>query len=418
MQIYDKFSFDEKNRIFFVFLTKIFCVKQKLKDLSNSIFKDTLQTRRYLHQHPELSFKEFETTAYLINEIKQLGLPIITKYAKTGLVTKIEGKNPEKKSILLRADIDALPIFEKTETPYKSLNQGVMHACGHDVHTASLLSAIKILQQIKSDFEGTVWCIFQPAEEELPGGAKQMIDNGLLDDIKPSVAIGQHTIPNIEAGKIGVRAGNYMASTDEIYITLKGNGGHAALPHEITDTVLLASQLIVNLQQIVSRFIPASIPAVLSFGKIIANGATNIIPSEVKIEGIIRIMSEKWRKKVHEKIKEIIQSTVNSFDASFDLEIRHGYPVLYNDPKATTIFKEQAIDFMGKEQVLDLDIRMTAEDFAYFSHQVPVVYYRLGTGNVSKNITNPLHSPLFDVDEEVLRFAPGLLANTALTFLK
>ena len=393
-------------------------MEQRLKDFSNNIFKETLQSRHYLHQHPELSFQEFETTSYLINEIKRLGLPIFTQYAETGIVTKVEGKNPQKKSIALRADIDGLPILEENEVVYKSQNAGVMHACGHDVHTASLLSAIKILLQFKTEFEGTVWCIFQPAEEKLPGGAKQMIDNGLLKDIQPAIVIGQHTMPNIETGKIGVRAGNYMASTDEIYLTLKGKGGHAALPHEITDTVLLASELIVKLQQIVSRFVPAFIPTVLSFGKIIANGATNIIPSEVKIEGTFRTMDEVWRKKVHTKITEVIRLMVDSFGADFTLEIRHGYPVLYNNPEATALFKKQAIEFLGNDNVLDLDIRMTAEDFAYYSHAVPSVFYRIGTGNKQKNIISPLHSPIFDIDEEVLRFSPGLLANAAITFLK
>ena len=392
-------------------------MKQKIKTLSNDFFKETLEVRRYLHKHPELSFKETKTTAYLSQAIKSLGLPVITKYADTGLVTKIEGLNPAKQSVLLRADIDALPIEEQNEVDYCSENKGVMHACGHDVHTASLLTAIKILVQLKNQFEGTVWCVFQPAEEKLPGGAKQMIDNGLLKDIQPAVVIGQHTMPNIEAGKIGVRAGNYMASTDEIYLTIKGKGGHAALPHEITDTVLLSSELIVKMQQIVSRFMPASIPTVLSFGKVIANGATNIIPDEVSIEGTFRTMNESWRKKVHKKIEEIIQLESDSFGTDFDLEIRHGYPVLYNDPQAVDRFKKEAIEFVGVENVLDLDIRMTAEDFAYYSHEVPSVFYRLGTGNKAKGITFPLHSSKFDVDEEVLRFAPGLLAHEALTFL-
>jgi len=392
-------------------------VKSNIKALSNDLFKETLEVRRYLHKHPELSFNETKTTAYLAQTIESLGLPIITKYADTGLVTKIEGRNPSKKSVLLRADIDALPIEEQNEVDYCSENKGVMHACGHDVHTASLLTAIKILFQLKNQFEGTVWCVFQPAEEKLPGGAKQMIDSGLLKDIQPVVVIGQHTMPNIEAGKIGIRAGYYMASTDEIYLTIKGKGGHAALPHEITDTVLLSSELIVKMQQIVSRFVPAFIPTVLSFGKVMANGATNIIPDEVRIEGTFRTMNEGWRKKVHKKIEEIVQLESDSFGTDFDLEIRHGYPVLYNDPQAVDRFKKQAIEFMGVENVLDLDIRMTAEDFAYYSHEVPSVFYRLGTGNKAKGITFPLHSSKFDVDEEVMRFAPGLLAHAALTFL-
>ncbi len=392
-------------------------MKKNIKALSNDLFKETLEVRRYLHKYPELSFKETKTTDYLAQIIKSLGLPVITKYAETGLVTKVEGHNPSKQSVLLRADIDALPIEEQNEVVYRSVNNGVMHACGHDVHTASLLTAIKILLHQKDQFEGTVWCVFQPAEEKLPGGAKLMIDNGLLKDIQPVVVIGQHTMPNIEAGKIGVRAGDYMASTDEIYLTIKGKGGHAALPDEITDTVLLSSELIVKMQQIVSRFVPASIPTVLSFGKVIANGATNIIPDEVRIEGTFRTMNEKWRIKVHKKIKEIIQLESHSFGTKFDLEIRYGYPVLYNNPKAVAKFKKQAIAFMGYDNVLDLDIRMTAEDFAYYSHRIPSVFYRLGTGNKAKGITFPLHSSKFDVDEEVMRFAPGLLAHTALTFL-
>ena len=393
-------------------------MKQKIKALSESLFEETRTIRRHLHKHPELSYQEHQTTAYIRQQVEALGLPVFTQYSDTGLVTKIEGQNPGTKSVAIRADIDALPITEQNDTVYKSENPGVMHACGHDVHTASLLSAIKILTILRKTFEGTVWCIFQPAEEKLPGGAKVMIDNGLLKDINPSVIIGQHTMPNIEAGKIGVRAGNYMASTDEIYLTVKGKGGHAALPHEITDTVLLTSELIVKMQQIISRFVPASIPAVLSFGKVIANGATNIIPSEVKVEGTFRIMSEEWREKVHEKIKTIIETTIESYGASYDLEIRHGYPVLYNNPDAVAIFKQQAVEFLGKENVLDLDIRMTAEDFAYFSHAAPSVFFRLGTGNKEKGITAPLHSPNFDIDEQVLKFAPGLLAYAALSFLK
>lgn len=393
-------------------------MKQKIKSLSNHFFEETKAIRHHLHQYPELSFQEFETTNYLKQQIEKMGLPVFTNYGETGLVAKIEGRKNDNKSIALRSDIDALPIVEENKLPYKSKKTGVMHACGHDVHMATLLSAIKILTTFKNDFSGTVWAIFQPAEEKLPGGAKQMIDKGLLKDIHPSVIIGQHTMPGMESGKIGVRSGNYMASTDEIYLTLKGKGGHAALPHEITDIVLMASELIVKMQQVVSRFVPAAIPTVLSFGKIVANGATNIMPAEVKIEGTLRMMNEEWRKKVHKKITEIIHSVVATYNADFDLEIRHGYPVLYNDPEATAIFKKQAIDFLGENNVLDLDIRMTAEDFAYFSHKVASVFYRIGTGNKRKNIISPLHSPTFDIDEEIFRFAPGLLANAALTFLK
>lgn len=391
-------------------------MKNKIQDLSRQLFDETVQTRRHLHRYPELSFKEFATTDYLTQKIEALGLPVFSQFSETGLLTKIEKGNAGKRSILLRSDMDALPIVEKNHIDYCSENNGVMHACGHDVHMASLLSAIKILLQ--QDFNGTIWCLFQPAEEKLPGGAKQMIDNGLLDFVKPDFVIAQHTLPNLEAGKIGVHAGYYMASTDEFYLTIKGKGGHAALPHEITDTVLLTSELIVKLQKIVSHFVPASIPTVLSFGKIVANGTTNVIPSEVKIEGTFRTMSEEWRIKTHDKITNIIDLTTQEFGADYDLEIRHGYPVLYNNPDAVAQFKEHAQHYLDAKNVLDLDIRMTAEDFAYFSQEVPSILYRIGTGNKDKGITHPLHSDAFNIDESVLEFSPGLMAFAAIGFLE
>jgi amidohydrolase len=392
-------------------------MKDKILELANKFHNETREYRRYIHMYPELSFNEFQTTEFIVDTIKNFeGVEIFTNFAETGLVAKIEGKNPDKKSVALRADIDALPIQEQNEKiPFKSKNDGIMHACGHDVHSASLITACRILSLIKNEFEGTIWCIFQPAEEKLPGGAKLMLDNGLFEFIKPDFVIGQHVMPDIPAGKIGIKAGNFMASTDEIYLKITGKGGHAALPFKLVDPVVIQAQVISALQTIVSRTIPAHIPSVLSFGKIEAPGATNIIPEEVKIEGTFRTMNEDWRKEALSKIDTITRGISEAFGGKAEVKIINGYPVLYNDPELTKIFKEKAIDILGKENVLDIEIRMTAEDFAYYSHKAPSIFYRLGTGNPQKPETlNPLHSANFNVDEGVLAYSPALLVYGAI----
>ena len=393
-------------------------MKDKIIELSNKYHNETREYRRYIHMYPELSFTEFQTTEFIIDTLKEFeGVEIFTNFAETGLVAKIEGQNPGKKSVALRADIDALPIHEQNENiPYKSKNEGIMHACGHDVHTASLITACRILSQLRNEFEGTVWCIFQPAEEKLPGGAKQMLDNGLFDFIKPDFVIGQHVMPDIPVGKIGLHPGNFMASTDEIYLEIKGKGGHAALPFKLVDPIIIQAQVINALQTIVSRTIPAHIPSVLSFGKIEARGATNIIPDSVKIEGTFRTMDENWRKTALGKIESITKGIASAFGGEANVNIVNGYPVLYNNPELTATFKEKAVDILGKENVLDIEIRMTAEDFAYYSHKAPSVFYRLGTGNPQKPGTlNPLHSANFNVDEDVLAYSPALLVYGALS---
>ena len=383
--------------------------------LSEKFHNETREYRRYIHMYPELSYTEFQTTEFIIDTLKGFdGIEIFTNFAETGLVAKLEGKNPSKKSVALRADIDALPIHEKNDIPYKSKNDGIMHACGHDAHTASLITACRILSLIKDKFEGTVWCIFQPAEEKLPGGAKMMLDNGLFDFIKPDFVIGQHVMPDIEAGKIGIKAGNFMASTDEIYMEITGKGGHAALPFKLADPVVAQAQIITALQTVVSRTIPAHIPSVLSFGKVTAEGATNIIPDKVLIEGTFRTMDEDWRKIALNKIKSISEGIAKSLGTSAEVKIVNGYPVLYNNPGLSSIFKELAKKIIGESNVLDIEIRMTAEDFAYYTHLHPSLFYRLGTGNPGKPETlNSLHSANFNIDEDVLAFSPALLASGA-----
>lgn len=389
----------------------------KVKELAQAYAPDTVQVRRHIHANPELSFEEHNTAAYVRQVLEGYGLKP-TAMAETGLVALVEGRNPEKKTIALRADLDALPIREANEVAYKSKNEGVMHACGHDVHTASLLGAARILQDMREEFEGTVKLIFQPGEEKFPGGASIMIKEGVLQNPAPEQIVGQHVFPMLPAGKVGFRPGMYMASADEIYITVKGKGGHAAMPELNVDTVLIASHLIVALQQIVSRHASPKVPSVLSFGKVEAKGATNVIPDEVKIEGTFRTMDEVWRKEAHKRIRKLAEGLCESMGGSCDIDIKNGYPFLLNDPDLTERARAAAESYLGTENVVDLDLWMGAEDFAYYSQQVPACFYRLGTRNEARGIVSSVHTPTFDIDEAALETGMGLMAYVALQELK
>lgn len=390
---------------------------EEVTELADNYYSEILAIRRHLHKNPELSFHEFETSAFVKNKLDEFGIPYNGGYVKTGIIGTIRGKKPDKRVIALRADMDALPINEQNDISYKSQNKGVMHACGHDVHTSSLLGTARILNDLKDNFEGTVLLIFQPGEEKLPGGAKLMMEEGAFDDPKPEIVIGQHVMPGLEAGKVGFRPGMYMASTDEIYLTVKGKGGHAAMPHQIIDTVLITSHIIVALQQIVSRNAFAATPSVLSFGRIEANGATNVIPEEVKIAGTFRTMDEKWRKEAHDKIRSICTSVAGAMGGSCEVNIEVGYPYLVNDESITIRAARYAAEMLGKEQVVDLDLRMTAEDFAYYSQKFPATFYRLGTTDKDGKLTSPLHSPTFNIVEDVLKTGMKTMAWIALSFL-
>jgi amidohydrolase len=388
-------------------------LKEKIQGLAETIHSDVIEIRRHLHQYPELSFSEYNTSAFIKSKLDALGInwhPL----ADTGIVALIKGDIPSDSVLALRADMDALPITEANDVPYKSQNVGVMHACGHDVHTSSLLGVATILQQLKPEFAGSVKLIFQPAEEKLPGGASIMIKEGVLENPKPQAIIGQHVMPLIDVGKIGIRSGKYMASTDELYVTVKGKGGHGAQPQQNIDPIVITSHIIIALQQVVSRIADPKLPTVLSFGKVIANGATNVIPNEVYLEGTFRTMDEAWRAEAHIRMKKIAEGIAESMGGSCEFNVVKGYPFLVNEEKLTARVRSFAVEYLGEENVLDLDIWMAAEDFAYYSQVTDACFYRLGTRNEHLGITSSVHTPTFQIDEMSLKIGVGLMTYTAL----
>lgn len=365
--------------------------------------------RHHLHAHPELSYKEFETCAFVQQYLKSLHIPFEIK-AETGVVGLIKGKNPNSRIIALRADMDALPIQEENIVPYRSTKSGIMHACGHDVHTTCLLGAANILQQYATEWEGTVKLIFQPGEEKNPGGASLLIKEGVLENPCPQGIVALHVNPQLEVGKLSFRKGIAMASADEIYITINGKGGHAAAPHFTVDTVLAASQLIVSLQQIISRNCNPFSPSVLSICAIQGGNSTNIIPSEVRLMGTFRAMDEAWRFKAHELIKKQTQELIQAMGATAYVHIDVGYPVLFNNEKLTDTAWQLAKDYLGEMQVEETEMRMGAEDFSYYTHQIPGCFFRLGTANTARNIVSGVHTPTFDIDEDALSIGAGMMA--------
>ncbi len=389
-------------------------IGEKIKQLAQENFEEIRAIRRHIHQHPELSFQEFETAKFIQQKLTEYGISFQANVAKTGIVAIVEGKNPSAKTIALRADMDALPIIEQNKLDYTSLNNGVMHACGHDAHTACLLGAGKILQTLKNEFEGSVKLIFQPSEEKLPGGASEMIKEGVLENPIVESIIGQHVFTPFKVGTVAFCFGNMMASTDEIYITIKGKGGHGAYPQDTKDPVMMAAQMLVAMQQVVSRTVSPFQPAVLTFGKVIANGATNIIPDEVYLEGTFRAMDETVRAEAHQKIKEIATNIVSAFGGTVDINIAKGYPVLTNNEVLTQRSYDRAVAYLGKENVIITTPRMGAEDFAFYSQKIPACFYRLGTGNPDKGITSNIHTPTFNIDENALIIGMGLMAFHAI----
>ena len=385
-----------------------------IKTLAKQYHAEFVQVRNHLHAHPELSYQEFETCKFIQAKLQELEIPY-TVIATTGVVGIIEGKNPSSRIIAIRGDMDALPITEENNVGYKSLNAGIMHACGHDVHTTCILGAAKILNELKDEWEGTVKLIFQPGEEKNPGGASLMIKEGVLENPRPQGIFGLHVHPGLELGKLSFRKGRVMASADEIYITIKSKGGHAAAPHLTADTVLIASHLIVSLQQIISRNNNPLTPSVLSICSIQGGHTTNVIPSEVKLMGTFRAMDESWRYKAHELIKKQTTQLVEAMGAEANVLIDVGYPFVDNDPALTEIAWQLANEYMGKENVEETELRMGAEDFGFYTQVVPGCFYRLGVRNEAKGIIHNVHTPRFNIDEAAIETGMGMMAYLAAT---
>lgn len=382
---------------------------ERIKTLAKAYADEFIAVRHHLHAHPELSYQEKETSRFVRTKLEELGIPYEVK-ADTGIVGLIKGNQPGSRIIALRADMDALPIQEENDVSYKSKNPGVMHACGHDVHTTILLGAAKILNELKEGWEGTVKLIFQPGEERNPGGASYMIRDGALENPRPQGIIGLHVHPGLDLGKFSFRKGRVMASADELYMTIRSKGGHAAAPHLTADTILIASQLIVSLQQIISRNNNPTSPSVLSICSIQGGHTTNVIPSEVKLMGTFRAMDEVWRKKAHELIRKQAVGLVEAMGAEIDLHIDVGYPTVDNDPAFTETAWQQANAFVGKEHVQETEVRMGAEDFGYYTQIIPGCFFRIGVRNEAEGIVHNVHTPRFNIDERAIEKGMGMMA--------
>ena len=382
---------------------------ERIKYLAKELQDNIVGIRRQIHQFPGLSFEEYETANFIHGLLTSWNIEheFVTE---TGIVAIIKGKNPEKKTIALRADIDALPIQEKNECSYRSSNAGVMHACGHDAHAAMLLGAANILNQLKDEFEGTIKLIFQPGEEKLPGGASVMIEKGVLKDV--DVIIAQHVYPDLPCGEVGFYAGDYMASCDEINITIKGKGGHAAKIKERSNTTVAAAKLLCAISELSSEFNneERKNPIIIAFGSFIADGTYNVIPNEVSLKGTMRTFNEEERKSIKNKIKELSREVSERFGVEADVFIEEGYPVLINDVSLTESLRNSAKSFLGDNNVKEIPQLMTAEDFAWYSHKTKACMYRIGTSNAEKGIVSKQHTPTFDIDEDALEIGMGLMA--------
>lgn len=390
---------------------------QQIQTRAQELLPELQRIRHHIHSNPELSFQEFKTSEFIAQELDRLGIPYQKGIAGTGIVALIEGQNPSKKCVAIRAELDALPILEKNDKPYKSKNEGVMHACGHDVHSSCLLGLAQILNEQKASWEGSVKLIFQPGEEMHPGGGSMMIAASVLENPKVSAILALHVYPHLPAGIVGFRSGQYMASTDEIHITIEGKGGHAALPHQTIDPIAIAAQCIVSLQQVISRKSNPIIPSVLSFGKISGGTVNNVIPDKVEISGTLRTMDERWREEAHQLIKDVVQNTSSAFGARATIHIPKGYPSLINDVELTKFMEGAAKEYLGEDQVKELSLRMTADDFAFYSQAIPGCYFRLGTNTDNKEHTYSVHNAQFDIDEQAMATGAGLMSYLVLSYL-
>ena len=392
-------------------------MKAEIQQLTAKYKEYVIDCYRHIHSNPELSFQEYETTHFIQNELTETGVSFQSKIGGTGILGKIEGKNPTHKVIALRADMDALPISEDVDIPWKSTKEKVMHACGHDSHVACLLGVAKILSEIKDKFEGTVLLIFQPGEESAPGGARLMLEDGVFNNVEPELILAQHASIDYSTGTMGFLPGMIMASADEIHVKIHGNGGHGALPHLCNDTVLAAAQTLVALQQVRSRLCHPLTPMVLTFGKLIANGAQNIIPHEVLLSGTFRTIDEKWRAEAKNHIRRIITETTAAFGCTAEIEIPDGYPCVINDEKITSNAREFAAEWVGEKNIQQLEMRMTSEDFGFFNQKYPSTFFRFGVKGEMNSDSGGLHSSSFRIDEKALETGTGGMAWLAYRFL-
>ena len=390
-------------------------LKGQIKQLASNLQAQLISWRRHLHANPELSFEEHQTMAFISKVLDKLDITHEKGVASTGVVATIKGRNPESRLVALRSDHDALPITEENDVDYASKNKGVMHACGHDVHTTSLLGAASILSQTSDLWEGTIRLIFQPGEERLPGGASIMVKEGVLENPVPTKIIGQHVFPDLPAGHVGMRGGMYMASADEIYLTINGKGGHAALPKGQCNPLLVASEILLAFENFVESREEQDVKTVLAFGFIEGQGATNVIPNSVHIKGTFRSLDEDWRFKAHSQMHDIVNSICTKRGATADLDIRVGYPSVYNNPQLTERMHKAAVEYLGADKVHELPERMTGEDFSFYAQKIPGCFYRLGTASPdSDHGHHGLHTPKFDIDESALEIGAGLLAYGAI----
>jgi amidohydrolase len=377
-------------------------IKDYILNGSRELKEELIRLRRHIHTNPELSFEEHNTASFICTNLDRIGIKYRKGVAGTGVIGEIRGELKSNKVIGLRAEMDALPVTEMNISDYSSRNIGKMHACGHDAHVAMLLGTAHLLGTLIGKFGGTILFIFQPGEELAPGGARLMIESGAFNDPKPGIILAQHVLPELETGKVGYRRGRYMASSDEIYITIKGKGGHAALPGLTTDQIYIASNLITRLKDAISEAQSINeIPTVLGFGKMVADGATNVIPAKVEIAGTFRTFDEKWRSDAKKLIRKISADTAREFGVAADVNIADGYPVLFNNEKLTDAAVKLSSDLLGRDRIESFDLRMSSDDFAFFSEAFPSVYYRVGIKKSGEQV-KMLHSSEFDIDEEGL----------------
>jgi amidohydrolase len=394
---------------------------ERVRLAARDIYPEVVNLRREIHRHPELSYQEFRTTAFIREYLEGIGIDPEPQLLETGLVALIRGTGGqatgERRRVALRADIDALPVQEENGHGFCSETAGCMHACGHDMHSAMLMGAAKVLAGMRDELHGDVLLIFQPAEEKAPGGAKPLIDAGLFSKYRPSAIFAQHCFPSVPSGSVAMCKGSFMAAADELYMTVTGQGGHASAPHKTRDPILASAHIVTALQHLVSRLSPPHEPAVLSICSFNGGNATNVIPGKVTMSGTMRTMNEELRALLHDRLRRTVTQVADAFDVEAEVEIRTGYPVLFNDPAMTDFAWESGKEYLGDGKVNLSEPLMTAEDFAYYLRECPGTFWQIGTGKETNGPGNNLHSPTFDPDESTLETGVGLMSYMALKFL-